>query len=92
MENFKEQKSINITTLIDYTSLTERPKPSHKQRKLIEDCSIRLKYFNETGKLLPSSIMKKRKPKKVKIKYFKKYFIINKQIRTWTKNNYEDGL
>lgn len=89
MENLKQEQKLDVV-IFDYPNLIERPKLSHKQRKLVEDSAMRLKHYQETGKLLPSSIRKKRKPKKVKIEYTKGYFMINGQVRNWTKKNYEN--
>ena len=87
MENLKQEQKLDVV-IFDYPNLMERRKLSHKERKLVEDSAMRLKHYHETGKLLPSSIRKKRKPKKVKIKYTKGYFMINGQVRNWTKRNY----
>lgn len=91
MENIKEEKQINVV-IIDHAILTERPKLSHKERRITQDCAMRLKHYHETGELLPSSVRKKRKIKKVKIEYTKGYFMINGKVRNWTKRNYENGL
>ncbi len=89
MENLKQEQKLDVV-VFDYPNLIERPKLSHKQRKLVEDSAMRLKHYHETGKLLPSSIRKKRRPKKVKIEYTKGYFMINGQVRTMTKKEYEN--
>lgn len=91
MKNIKEEKPLDVV-IIDHAILTERPKLSNKERRLVQDNAMRLKHYHETGRLLPSSVRKKRKIKKVKIEYNKGYFIINGKVRNWTKRNYENGL
>jgi len=73
MENLKQEQKLDVV-VFDYPNLIERPKLSHKQRKLVEDSAMRLKHYHETGKLLPSSIRKKTKTKKSENRIYKRIF------------------